>query len=543
MTEANMDTELSATDQVKDVVLVGLGVTGVYQLYRLVEAGYTVQALEAGDGVGGTWYWNKYPGCRFDSESYTYGYFFDNKLYDEWEWSEHFAGQPEIERYINHVVDRYDLRKHIKLSARVKSMTYDADTNLWTTVTEAGESFRSKFVVTALGLLSDPYYPDFAGMDDFKGPLYHTARWPKEGIDYKGKRVAIIGSAASAVQAAPIIAKEAAHLTILQRTPNWCAPLNNKPHTEEEKARYKGAMLRVYNEIQDNYGGFVHKQINKSALDVSDEDREAHFEYLYRCSGLSKYLANFKDISTNEEANRLYTEFYAKKIRERIKDPAIADKVIPKDHGFGIKRPPMETGYYEMYNRDNVDLVQLREEPIVRITETGIELPTRTLDFDIIILATGFDALTGCWNKIDIRGKDGVTLKQSWADSPQNYLGTVVKDFPNFLMVGGPHASHGNIFRSTQHHADFIVGLLNHMRDNGIKTVDVGQDAMDVWLRHVDDRAKPLLAYGKDNYASGANIPGKPRYYLLYHAASAGAYRDELQSKAAAGYPELVFGK
>lgn len=541
MAEANTGSAVSANGEVKDVVLVGLGITGVYQLYRLVEAGFSVQALEAGEGVGGTWYWNKYPGCRFDSESYTYGYLFDNKLFDEWEWSEHFASQPEIERYINHAVDRYDLRKYIKLSARVASITYDQGANLWTTVTENGDSFRSKFVITALGLLSDPYYPDFPGMEDFKGIMHHTARWPKECIDFKGKQVAIIGSAASAVQAAPIIAKDAAKLVMMQRTPNWCAPLNNRPHTEEEKQRMKGAMLRIYNEVQDNYGGFIHKQINQSALEVSDEDREEHFEYLYRCSGLSKYLANFNDIGTNEDANRLYADFYAKTIRERVKDPELAEKLIPKDHGFGVKRPPMETGYYEMFNQDNVELVELKKTPITRFTETGIELSDRAMDFDVIMLATGFDALTGCWNKIDIRGKDGVTLKQKWGDAPQNYLGTIVRDLPNFLMVGGPHASHGNIFRCTQHHVDFVTGLLKYMRDNEVATVDVSQEAMDSWLKHVDDKAKPLLAYGKDNYASGANIPGKPRYYLLYHASSAGAYRDELQAIAKAGYPDLIF--
>ncbi|HWU25336.1 MAG TPA: NAD(P)/FAD-dependent oxidoreductase [Rhizomicrobium sp.] len=538
---ANKNAVASAPYQ--DVVVVGAGLSGIYQLYRMVNAGFSATLLEAGDGVGGVWFWNRYPGARFDSESYTYGFFFSNELFNEWEWSEHFAGQPEIERYVNYTVDKFKLRPFIRLGARVASITFDEETRQWTTVTKNCEAYRSKYVITALGILSDPLYPDTPGRESFKGEMYHTSRWPAHEVNFEGKRVAAIGSAASAVQAIPIIAEKAAHLTVFQRTPNWCAPLNNRPVTDEEKRAMKGARLKIHNEVQDNYGGFVHKIIDKSALDVPEEERNEHFEYLYKCAGLSNYLANFKDIGTDLRANKLFSDFYANKIRARVKDPELAEKLIPKDHGFGMKRPPMETGYYEAYNRSNVDLIEIKKEPIIRFTETGIETSERSMNFDIIVLATGFDALTGSWNKIDIAGRNGFRLKELWAQGPRTFLGIMSPGFPNFFMVGGPHGTHGNIFRSTEHQINWITDLLTFARKNDVDTVDVSERAADRWTEHVIDMAKNSLAYLADNYASGANVPGKPRAYLLYHAPTVGFYRDKLKAAEKDGYPDLILEK
>lgn len=526
-----------------EVLVIGAGITGVYQLYRLKEAGFDAIALEAGEGPGGVWHWNRYPGCRFDSESYTYGYFFSDELFDEWEWSEMHAGQPEIERYINFAVDKFNLRSQIKCNRRVKSVHYNENTGEWLTTTENGESYRSRFVVSALGLLSDPLYPNIPGREKYKGESFHTARWPKEVQSLKGKRVAIIGSAASAVQAVPLIAKEAEHLTLFQRTPNWCAPLNNRPVTDEEKKSLKGARQKLHSELQDTYGGFMHRPVKKSLFDATPEERQAHFEFLFRSGGLTNYLANYQDIGSNAEANKIFAEFYADQIRKRINDPELAEKLIPTDHGVGVKRPPMETNYYEAFNRPNVELVELKKEPIIGFTETGLETAERKWDFDYVIFATGFDALTGAWNKIDIASRGGRRLKDDWDEAPHLHFGILSPGFPNFFVVGGPNGAHGNVFRATEHQVDFVTGLLKHVRQNGIELVEGSQKAAEAWTEHVQDLARNSLAYLADNYASGANVPGKKKNYLMYHSPSVGAYRDLMTAEARAGYPNVEFAK
>ena len=395
MTEAE-PTRSEATSGVDyDVVIIGAGVAGIHQLYNLKGTGLSVRVLEAGTGVGGTWYWNRYPLARFDSESYSYGYFFSKELLDEWEWSEHFAGQPETERYLNHVVDRFGLRDDFQFGARVESAVFDEATNTWSLHTGDGNTTTARFVIAATGLLSAPYFPEIPGMDSFQGESYHTGLWPKDPVDFKGKRVAMIGTGASAVQLLPAVVDDVESMTVYQRTPNWNAPLNNGLITPEEQVEIKASQEELQQLVRSTFAGFAHPDGTKGTFEDTREERWQFYEELWKKRGFAKLFSNYNDILVDRRANAEFCEFLAEKIRERVDDPATADKLIPKDHGYGMKRPPMETGYYEAFNRANVSLVDLNETPIERVTETGIVTADGEQTFDLIIWATGFDAVTG----------------------------------------------------------------------------------------------------------------------------------------------------
>ena len=406
-----------------DVLVVGAGITGIYQLYRAREAGFSVQLLEAGSGVGGTWYWNRYPGARFDSESYTYGYLFSKELFDEWEWQEHFAEQPETERYLNHVVDRFDLRRHMQFDAKVTSAEYDESSGTWAVMIGDGRVFRTRFFIAATGVLSVPYYPDVAGRDDFRGEQYHTGRWPATPVDFAGKRVAVIGTGSSGVQIIPCIASEVASLTVYQRTANWCTPLNNAPITPDEQARLRADFEAMCETLNTSIAGFLHAAHDRAMADDSEHERRAFFEKMWNSPGFSKLSSHYTDLLFNPEANAAWCEFIAEKIRGIVDDPETAARLIPDDHRFAEKRPPFVTDYYEVYNRPNVWLVDLKQTPIVRLTERGIETTEGEREFDIVVWATGFDFGTGALTRMGIRGRNGLALADAWADGPRTFLG------------------------------------------------------------------------------------------------------------------------
>ena len=401
--------QVSAGDAALDaeVIIIGAGVSGIYQLHLLRDAGVDVRLVEAGTDIGGTWYWNRYPGARFDSESYSYGYFFSPELLAEWNWSEHFAGQAETEAYLNFVVDKLRLRDLMQFRTRVASAAFDEPSASWVLTTEDGAQLRSRFVVSAMGVLSVPYWPAIPGRERYLGEAYHTGQWPKEPVDFAGKKVAVIGTGASGVQLIPEVAKEVAELVVYQRTPNWSSPLNNGRITDEEQAEIKATYDQIYHSCMSSFAGFVHRASRKHTFDDSKDERWALYEKLYHQKGFAKIISNYRDTMTNREANAEFSEFIAEKIRARVNDPVVAEKLIPTDHGFGMRRPPMETFYYEAYNQPNVQLVDLNETPIVTITEAGIETSDGERAFDIIVWATGFDGFTGALTRMNVVGEGG----------------------------------------------------------------------------------------------------------------------------------------
>jgi cation diffusion facilitator CzcD-associated flavoprotein CzcO len=525
-----------------DAIIIGAGISGMYQLYRLRALGMRVRVFEAGTGVGGTWYWNRYPGARFDSESYSYGYSFSQELLAEWDWSEHFAAQPETLRYLNHVADRFDLRRDIQFSARVAVALYDDDTRSWRVTLQDGGSYRARFLITAIGPLSAPTMPRIEGVGSFVGQSFHTATWPHEKVDFTGKRVAVIGTGATGVQTIQTIAKEVGHLTVFQRTPNWCAPLHNRKITPEEQRDIKAGYPAMFRRCQETFACFLHTPDPRKTFDVSPEEREAFLEKLYSEPGFGIWQGNFRDMMVDRAANAAISDFVARKIRQRVTDQSVAEKLIPKNHGFGTRRVPLETRYYEVYNQDNVKLVDLHETPIVRITPTGIETSAATYDFDIIIFATGFDAITGSFDRIDIRGADGLRLKDKWAGGPQTYLGIMVEGFPNMTMLMGPHTALGNIPRSIEYSVDWVTGLLGHARRNGLTRLEATAAGVTSWTDHVKALGVGLLSNEVNSWMTGvnSNVDGKQTRIVARYSGSAPAYRARCDAVAADGYRELA---
>jgi cation diffusion facilitator CzcD-associated flavoprotein CzcO len=525
-----------------DAIVIGAGLSGMYQLYRLRELGLRVRVFEAGTNVGGTWYWNRYPGARFDSESYSYGYSFSKELLEEWEWSEHFAGQPETLRYCNHVADKFDLRRDIQFRSRVVTAIYDEDTRNWRITLEDGSKHTCRFLVTAIGPLSTPTLPRVEGRDTFKGQSFHTARWPKEPVDFAGKRVAVIGTGATGVQTIQTIAGEVGHLTVFQRTPNWCAPLHNGKIDAEMQAKIKAGYPEIFARCQETFACFIHTPDPRGAFEVSDAEREAFYEELYGERGFGIWQGNFRDILIDRKANATISEFVARKIRERVKDQKVAEKLIPRNHGFGTRRLPLETFYYEVYNRDNVELVDIGETPIERITPDGIKTSEKEFEFDIIIYATGFDAITGSFDKIDFRGVGGVRLKEIWKSGPETYLGLMVHGFPNMIMVMGPHTALGNIPRSIEYSVDWVTGLIRFARDKGLTRLEATPEGVKDWTDHVKALGVGLLSNEVDSWMTGINrnVEGKQTRIVARYSGSAPAYRARCDEVAAKGYSELA---
>jgi len=521
-----------------DAIVIGAGVSGLYQLYRLRQLGLSVRCYEDGSGVGGTWYWNRYPGCRFDSESETYGYSWSEELLQEWDWKEHFSGQPENERYLNYVADKFHLRPNIQFNSRVTSAIYDEKENRWEVQLESGQRARAQFLVSAVGILSARYTPPFPGIDSFKGISYHTSRWPKEKVDLTGKRVAVIGTGATAVQLIPIIAQEVGHLTVFQRTPNYCAPLRNGLVDPETQRRWKASYPEIHTRVRETPAAFMHDFDPRNTFDVPKEERLARYEELWVQPGFSKWLANFHDIMTNREANEDFAEFVRNKIRARVKDPVVAEKLCPKDHPFGSKRIPLETEYYEAYNRDNILLVDVRETPIEAITPKGIKTSDKEYEFDVIIYATGFDAITGALTSMDIRGEGGQTLKDKWATKGlSTYLGLQTAGFPNFFIA--TNAAFCNYTVCAESIVEWITDCIRYIREKGFKRIVPTLEAEDAWVEHANELGSYTLLSDAKSWFMGSNIPGKKRAILLY-ANTAPAYRAKCAEVAAKDYEGFV---
>jgi cation diffusion facilitator CzcD-associated flavoprotein CzcO len=516
-----------------DVIIIGAGVSGLYNLYRLRLQGLNACIVEAGSGVGGTWYWNRYPGARFDSESYSYQYSFSDELLEEWEWSEHFSPQPDNERYLNFVADKFKLKEHIDFNARVKSATYCSDANRWTVETENGTTKTAHFLITAVGILSAPNMPPVPGIDSFAGTSFHTARWPKEKINLRGKRVGVIGAGASAVQLIPMIAKEVGHLTVFQREPNYCCPLRNSKISKEEQATLKNSYQDVFEQCKKTFAGFMQDFDPRSTFDVTKEERVAFYEKIWEQPGFTKWFGCFHDIMTDEAANEEYGDFVRKKIRSRVHDPKIAELLLPKDHLFGSKRIPLETNYYEVYNQENVALVDVKTVPITEITPSGVRTSQADYELDVIIYATGFDAVTGELARMNIVGENGKTLSEAWSDGPQTYLTLQTSGFPNLFLVNG--ALFCNYTRCAEVVAEWVSDCINHLSIHGFTRIEATKEAEKAWTEHSNSLTDGMLFTKTNSWFMGTNIPGKKKNFLFY-AGGAPAYREKCAQVAADGY-------
>ncbi|CAL9325271.1 flavin-containing monooxygenase [Streptomyces sp. SudanB182_2057] len=520
-----------------DAVVVGAGLSGLYQLHRLRQLGLTAVVLEAGDDVGGTWYWNRYPGARCDIESLSYSYSFSPELDQEWEWSERYASQPEILRYIHHVADRFGLRRDVVLRTRVTRAVYDEDSHLWRLSTDTGRTVTARFVILATGCMSVPKDPGIPGADSFTGAIHHTARWPREDVSFAGKRVAVIGTGCSGVQAIPVIADEAASLTVFQRTPAYVLPAHNRPLPSAETARFKAGYPEFRRAQRLSRGGTVFEPPTRSALEADETERTAAYEAAWGEGFLNGLLRTYTDILTDEKANETVAEFVRSKIRSIVTDPATAELLSPRTYPFATKRPCLGTGYYAAYNRPHVSLVDLRTTPIETITPRGIRTSAGEHDLDMIVFATGFDALTGSQLAIDIVGKGGASLRDRWAEGPRSYLGLVSAGFPNLFSVLGPLSPSvlTNIAVSLEQQVEWITDCIGHLRRNGVTEIDALPDAEAGWGAHVAEVAARTLYPAVDSWYTGANVPGKPRVFLAY-AGGLDRYREECDTVARNGY-------
>ena len=520
-----------------DAIIIGSGVTGLYSLYRMRQLGFSVRAFDDASGVGGTWYWNRYPGCRFDSESYSYGYSFSEELLQEWDWKEHYSAQPETERYLNYVADKFDLRRDIQFNSRVVSATYDEAKSLWEICLADGSRSHGRFLITSVGSFSAGYVPDFEGIDSFKGASCHTRAWPKEGVDLAGKRVGVIGTGATGVQLITEIAKEVSHLTVFQRTANYCAPLRNGLIDDETQKKIKASYPEIFRVCMETPGSFMHEPDKRSAMDVSQEERLEQYERLWTEPGFKKWLSNFYDVMLPGKSNEDYAEFVRNKIRERVHDPVVAEMLVPKDHMFGSKRLPCESGYYEVYNQDNVLLVDVREAPIEQITPKGVKTRDEEYELDVIIYATGFDAITGGLINLNITGQSGVKLKDKFADGPRTYMGITSAGFPNLFTVNA--ASVGNFVRAAESLIDWVGETMSYLRDNDFKRIAPSVEAEDAWVKHVNEDGANILRTQANSWFVGANIPGKARA-LLTSPDTAPAMRAKRAEVAANGYEGFI---
>ncbi|MEM7094308.1 MAG: NAD(P)/FAD-dependent oxidoreductase [Actinomycetota bacterium] len=528
-----------------EVIVIGAGVAGIYQIKRLVDGGIDATVLEASEDLGGTWWNNRYPGARFDSESYTYGYSWSKELLDEWHWTERFSPQPETLKYLNYVAEKFDLRRHMEFGKRVEAMRWDDDGHFWTIELAGGEARTCRFVFTGLGLLSVPTLPRIEGIEDYQGLAWHPHDWPHEPVDLSDKRVAIIGTGATAIQIIPEVAKEAQHLTVLQRRPNWAAPLNNSPIDDEEMADIRRRYDEIFATCASTPGGFEHAPDRRGFWNVSREERLELWDRLYDGPGFGIWLQNFTEIFMDKDANAEFSDYIAERTRQRIDDPAVAEKLIPTDHGFGIQRVPMETNYFETYNRDNVTLLDVGDEPIQRITETGIETTGGHYDFDVIIYSTGFDAFTGAYDKLDIQGVDGQRLAHKWHDGPMTYYGILVHGFPNFMMIPGPQSAVVNFPRTVETTIDWATPLMEFAREHGHTKFDASEAAEQDWFKEVVLWYERLLIKTSQHWMTGynSNLDGHEYGKIRYNVYNGGGpkYVRMITDTAEQGYPGIDF--
>lgn len=527
---------------VLDALIIGAGFSGMYQVLCLRDRlGLSALVLEAGEGVGGTWYWNRYPGARCDSESHSYCYSFSPELLQEWEWSERYPEQPEIMRYMNHVADRFDLRRSIRFNTRVTGAHWDAAANLWRVETEAGQSYAARYLITAVGCLSTANVPKIPGLDSFEGRWLHTGEWPHEGVDFSGLRVGQIGTGSTGIQSVPVIAAQAAELTVFQRTANYSTPARNHPLSPEFRAWVKENYGEIVQTMRETRNGHWFRINERSVFSVSEEEREAAFERAWEKGGL-QFRSEFGDITTNLEANSKAAEFIRRKIRETVQDPQKARLLSDIDHPYAAKRPPIDTGYFEAMNLDHVKLVDVKANPIVEITPTGIRTTEAEYPLDVIVFATGFDAMTGPLLRLNITGRDGVALRDVWAAGPRSYLGLQVEGFPNMFTITGPGSPSvlTNMPVAIEQHVEWITALIAHMRAEGIARIEPEPLAVADWLVKVNEASQEtLLPQAASSWYLGANVPGKPRVFMPY-AGGMAKYRGICEEVAAQGYHGFV---
>lgn len=521
-----------------DVIVVGAGFSGLYMLHRLREAGLSVRVYEAGDGVGGTWYWNRYPGARCDIESVYYNYTFSEELLHEWTWSSRYAEQPEILSYINYVTDKFGLRRDIQFETRIIAANYDEKNHRWHIETHNGTNVSATYFITAIGCLSASNMPNFKGLDSFKGELYHTGHWPHEKVDFSGKRVGVIGTGSSGIQAIPIIAEEAEHLTVFQRTPQYSAPAKNQPYDLEFLRKTVENYSDIKNQMCASMHGIPYVPSGMSALEDSPEERQQAFEKAWEEGKLFSLLYSYGDLIFDPKANELIADFVRSKIREIVHDPDVAEKLMPTYY-YSTKRPIIDSNYFETFNRDNVSLIDVRSAPIEEITSTGIRTAEAMYELDTIVCATGFDAMTGPLFKIDIRGKSGISLKEKWEEGVRlrTYLGIAVADFPNLFMITGPQSPSviGNMLVSIEQHVEWISNCIEYLCRNHIEAFEATVEAEEGWSKHCKEVADSTLFTKTDSWWMGANIPGKPRVFLAY-LGGIGNYRQICDRIAANDY-------
>jgi cyclohexanone monooxygenase len=511
-------------------------------LYRLRQLGLRVRVLEAGPDIGGTWYWNRYPGARCDIESMSYAYSFSPELEQEWTWSEKYATQPEILRYINHVADRFDLRPDIQLQTRVSRASFDEAVGRWTVDADGPAVYSAQYLILAVGCLSAPKPPDIRGLERFQGQSYLTARWPHEPVDFNGQDVGVIGTGSSGVQVIPMIAEQAATLTVFQRTASYVLPARNRPLAEEEVTNRKANYPQWRAAQRESYFGDAAPKPTRSALEVSSQDQQATYQRGWKIGALHGIVAAFYDILTDEQANETAADFVRAKIHEIVTEPAVAEALSPRSYPIGTKRPCLGTDYFDTYNRPNVRLVNLRESPIDEITPRGIRSGTRHHDLDAIVFATGFDAVTGAIGAIDIRGRNGQSLRDAWDDGPRNYLGLAISGFPNLFTITGPLSPSvmSNMVLSIEQHVDWITACIASMRSRGYARVEAAADAQEKWVLHVQEVGAATLFPRAESWYMGANVPGKPRTLLAY-VAGVPAYHEKCAEVTARNYEGFEF--
>lgn len=522
-----------------DALIIGAGFAGLYQLHSLRDRlGLDVRVVEAAGGVGGTWYWNRYPGARCDSESHGYCYAFSDEIAKGWEWSERYPEQPEILRYLNYVADRLDLKRDIAFDTRVTSARYDERTNRWQVATDRGEQFSVTYLITAVGCLSTANVPKLPGLETFAGRWYHTGQWPHDGVDFSGQRVGQIGTGSTGIQAAPVIARSAAHLTVFQRTANYSVPAHNQPLTAEFKRHVKENFDEIRRLTRSTPNGHPFVIADRSVFDVSPQERAAIYEAAWAKGGL-QFRATFRDLVADKAANDTAAEFLKAKIRDIVKDPETARILSDIDHPYAAKRPPIDSHYFETFNRDNVDLVDVRADPIEAITPRGLVTRSgRAFELDIIVFATGFDAMTGPLLAIDIQGREDLTLAKAWQAGPRNYLGLQVAGFPNLFTITGPGSPSvlTNMPVAIEQHVEWISDCIAYMRANGIKSIEPRAEAVEGWVAEVNAAAnRTLLPQAHHSWYLGANVPGKPRVFMPYTGGMK-YYRDLCAKIAADGY-------
>jgi len=524
-----------------DALIVGAGFAGLYSVFKLRELGFSVRGFEAAPDVGGVWYWNRYPGARCDVESMQYSFGFSDALQQDWVWTERFAAQPEILSYINHVADRFDLRPHIRFGTRIVAARFDPDAAHWTVTTEAGATARGRFLIMASGGLSVPRLPDIPGIDQFRGPILHTGAWPVDAPDLTGLRVGMIGTGSSGVQAIPRIAAVAAQVTVFQRTANFVIPARNAPLADTLQAHWKAQYPAM--RARARQVGTFYEFSDRSALSVTEAERQAEYDRRWAEGGVN-FVHAFNDLGTNEEANATAADYVRARIREIVADPETAETLCPRDHPIGAKRIVVGSDYFEAYNRPNVRLIDLRRDPIITFTGDGITTESAEHPLDVLVLATGYDALTGALTEIDIRDRDGAQLRDRWAEGPRTYLGLMSVGFPNMFVITGPGSPSVlvNMIVGIEQHVEWIADLLVAMRDAGQRSIEPELKAQDEWVAHVNEEAARTLFVKANSWYLGANIPGKPRVFMPY-VGGIGRYRARCDQVAAGGYPGFAFDR